>query len=103
MPGYLVVAVTARSFPVFMPMTLILRSRLRQIHQNANEHTATDSRPGLTGNAGLISKRRAKRPQGQTSPSPSPMTPIKGRTVARSSSGKQAYVIYEPSLKIEFR
>src|ERR1700683_1353837 len=103
MPEYLVVAATARSCLAFMLMALILRSRLRHIHQNKSEHSANSNRPGLTGSAGFISKRRAKMPEAQRSPNRSPMTSIKGRTVARSWSGKWAYVISEPKRKSEFR
>jgi len=42
-------------------------------------------------------------PEAPRSPSRSPMTSINGRTVARSRSGKQEYVISEPYRNKEFR
>src|ERR1700689_5303469 len=103
MPEYLLVAVTATSCPAFVPMALMLRSRLRQIHQNKSEHSASVNRPNLTGSREFISKRRAKMPAAPRSPSRSPMTAIKGLPVAGSWSGKCAYVISEPKRKREFR
>src|ERR1700677_813270 len=76
---------------------------MSHIHQNAHEHKPKTHRPGSSGNAGFSSKRRPRMPAAHSSPSRSPMTSIKGRTVARSSSAKEAYVISEPRRKIEFR